>query len=163
VAAGSALHEASNILRSIVFVLALGAAAHAHAVPGCYRGHIVEVANDSFDGAAMTSIAAANGITDHFWAASLAAYQSCQVHAGWSDPSFGVPGAGQVGCLLCASAELLSGNGRHLGRGVALRCKTCFPPMAVKPMRDVELRSERCSGRRVGLQSRGADPQVPDR
>ena len=93
------------------FVLALGAASHAHAVSWCYRSHIVEVANYSFSGAQLIGFAAGDGIIDQYWAASLAANQTCQLHAGWSDPSFGMPGAGQVEGLPCAPAGLLRGNG----------------------------------------------------
>jgi hypothetical protein len=130
------------MLRFIVLVLALGAAAHAHAVPWCYRGHIVEVGNYSLDGSQLTAFAAANGITDHYWAGSYAAHQVCQVHAGWTGPSLGVPGAGQVEGLPYAPSGLLSGNGYHMSQGVSFRCKKCFPLMVVKPVRELELRSE---------------------
>jgi len=130
------------MLRSIVFVLALTAAAHAHAVPWCHRGHIVEVANYSLDGGQLTAFAAANGITDHYWAGSFAAYQTCQAHVGWSGPTFGVPGAGQVDGLPYAPSGLLSGNGYHMSQGVSFRCMKCFPLRVIKAVRDVELRSE---------------------
>lgn len=130
------------MLRPVVFVLALFAATHAHAVEWCHRGYISEVGNYSLSGAQLTSYANTNGITNHFAAADYAAQNTCQAHAGWTGPTFGVPGAGHVEGLPYAPSSYLSGNGYHMSQGISFRCMKCFPLMVLKPIRDRELLSE---------------------
>lgn len=117
-------------------VLGLGAVSTAHAVPWCHRGHIQTVASYQLDGAALANFAAQQGITNDQWAASYAAHLTCQVHAGWNGPSFGVPGAGQVLGLPTAPSQLLSGNGYSMSMGVSFDCQKCFPLRPLKPIRD---------------------------
>jgi hypothetical protein len=120
----------------IALVLGLGAASTAQAVPWCHRGHIQSVATYHLDGPALIGFAAAEGISDPYWAASYAAHQTCQVHAGWTGPSFGVPGAGQVLGLPTAPSQLLSGNGYSMSMGVTFRCDKCFPLKVVRAVRE---------------------------
>lgn len=130
------------MLRSVVFAFALAAATHAHAVEECHRGHIVEVANYSLSGPQLVSYATTNGITNHSAAAFYAAHQTCQAHAGWSGPTFGVPGAGHVDGVPYSPVSLLNGNGYNMSFGVSFRCMKCFPLRVLKPERELALRSE---------------------
>lgn len=131
-----------NHMKRILIALALGLAvvSTAHAVPWCHRGHISSVASYQLSGNQLIAFAAAEGITDPIWAASYAAHQTCQVHAGWNGPTFGVPGAGQVLGMPTAPPQLLTGNGYSMSMGVTFSCEKCFPLMVVRPIRDDFLR-----------------------
>jgi len=120
--------------------LMFGMIASAQAVPWCHRGQIYTVATINFTEQNLLNWANANINWSNppnvanldFYIAFHASFQACQVYAGWSGPSYGVPGAGQVQAQAFAPSSYTSGNGYSISQGVSFRCRKCSPlPVAV--------------------------------
>lgn len=124
--------------------LMFGVIASAQAVPWCHGGHIYTAATINYTHQNLLDWADANidwgnppnVINLDFYIAGTASQQACQVYAGWSGPTYGVPGAGQVVAQAFAPSSYTSGNGYSIAQGVSFHCRKCSPlPVAVLPPR----------------------------
>jgi hypothetical protein len=117
-------------------VLGLVTASAAQAVPWCHRGHIQEVANVTYAESDLLDWAndnidwgnPPNVLNLHYYIGFHASHDRCQVHAGWSGPTFNVPGAGQVVANVYAPWTYTSTlNGYTISQGLQFRCMKCLP------------------------------------
>lgn len=126
-----------------LLLAALAVAPAAHAVPWCWKGTIAQVGpNQYLSPTQLQSWWTANGVpvgvaNPHYYVAFHASHQRCQVYAGWTGPTYNVPGAGQVQAHVYAPSSYLSTlNGYTISQGLWFKCMKCYPIMEAEPVPD---------------------------
>lgn len=124
-------------------LLGLAAAATAHAVPWCHRGHIYQVADITFTEQDLLNWANANIDWNNppnvanldYYIAFHASHEACQHYAGWTGPTWGVPGAGQVIAEVYAPSSYgTTLDGYTISQGLKFRCMKCSPLPIAEPL-----------------------------
>lgn len=122
--------------------LSLAVSTTAFAVPWCHRGHIEPVADITFSPVDLEDWADANLSPPlpvvanlDFYIASHASNQACQVYAGWSGPTLGVPGAGEVHAAVYAPMSYINTvSGYSIDQGLKFKCMKCLPMRVLRPV-----------------------------
>ncbi len=127
----------------LAMLLVFGFVSTAQAVPWCWKGTVKQVGpNQYLSPVQLNNWWVANGVpvgvsNPHYYVAFHASHQTCQVYAGWSGPTYGVPGAGQVYASVYAPSTYTSTlNGYTISQGLWFKCMKCFPILEAEPYPD---------------------------
>ncbi len=122
----------------ISMLLSFGFVSTAHAVPWCWKGTIRQVATNQYlSPLQLNNWWIANGVppvvgTPDYYVGVHASHQACQRYAGWSGPTYGIPGAGEVYASQYAPSNFASST-YTIAQGLWFSCTKCLPIVEAQP------------------------------